>query len=265
MKLVIVKARIFWGYSIKQPAQTAAQDSTPLPPPTTVLGALASSYARYFKLPEIIKINDNIYSTAAKLLMDNIIKYCTSGLMEPAVKYSDISRNIMLTYQRHKQKDYHFAVQAMGKVYSPSNKGGILLAYIVNKEYDLISKISWGITTIGSKEGMVSVYDVITTDIKKVEIRKNQIIKTPFITPADIARCEKGCTEVSLCSLSPDSYLAESVCREEKYLIPVYPEIKDIYGGESMVLKVIDNVEAIETRLEGDNKTYILVPGGIVD
>ncbi|MEM1898807.1 MAG: type I-A CRISPR-associated protein Cas5a [Sulfolobales archaeon] len=264
MKLVVVKARIFWGYSIKQPTQTAAQDSIPLPPPTTVLGAIAAPYAKYFKLPETLKIGGNTYSTTAKLLIDDLIKYCSAGLLEStAVKYSDTSRSIMLIYQKHKERKYHFAAQAVGKVYTPSWKENLLLVYIVDDKYsELISKISWGIISLGSKEGIVSVCDVITSDVKKLEVR-NQLVKTPFITPSRIAFCEAGCAEIKLCRISPDSYLSGSVCVEEDYLVPIHPDVRDLYGG-LMRVRPNDKAAVVEVPLGDGVKTYILVPEGVI-
>ncbi|MCX8186883.1 MAG: type I-A CRISPR-associated protein Cas5a [Sulfolobales archaeon] len=263
MKLIIAKAKVFWGYSIKQPTQTAAQDPIPLPPPTTVLGALASPYAKYLKLPEVVKVNNRNYSTAVKLLLDDVVRYSTSGLMDStAVKYSDISKNIMLIYQRHKGKEYYFAVQAMGKVYTPTMRESLLLAFIVNKDTELMSKLCWGITAIGNKEGLISVYDVATYDLKLIE-NTNQLIETPFITPSRIARCEAGCVEIDLCTLSTDSYISGKVCTKEPYLIPVYREVKDLYGG-SMSVRADKGASIVEVPLE-TRKTYLLIPKEVVE
>lgn len=262
VRLVLVKAKVFWGYSIKYPSQSAAQDSSPLPPPTTVLGALATPYAKYVKLPETSRIGAKTYSTAVKLLVNGVVKYCTSGITDPlAAKYSDIARNIMLIYQRHKEREYHFAAQAMGKVYAPLPRDGLrsklLLAYVVSDKYvELITKLAWGITSVGSKEGLVSVDEVTAHDLKIVESRG--VVETPFITPTSIAECNAGCTEVELCSLNAESYSAGEVCKTDRFLIPTYPAVKNLFGGY-MKVNVGSNAAVAVLPLDY-GVTYIVMP-----
>jgi len=265
-KLVLVKIKVFWGYSIKYPAQSAAQDSIPLPPPTTVLGALASPYAKYAKLPETLRIDAKAYSTAVKLLADGVVKYCTSGITDPlATKHSDMSRNVMLIYQRHKEKDYHFAAQAMGKVYAPLPNRGLgsrlLLAYVVSDEcVELVTKLAWGITSVGGKEGIVSVDDVTVHELMVVN---KGVVETPFITPASIAECNVGCMEVELCLLSTDSYLAGEVCKTGRFLIPTYPGVKNLFGG---YMRVNVSANATVSKLPIDSGiTYIVMPKEALD
>jgi len=261
-KVVLVKAKTLWGFSIKYPTQTAAQDSIPLPPPTTVLGALAVQYAKYNKLPEISRVGTKLYSTAAKLLTDRIVRYCTSGIKYPSVaKYNDINRSIMLMYQRHKEFKYHFAAQAMGKTYTLIPTNYMLLAYIVEDNYvELITKIAWGISSVGSREGLVSVTDVTSYDLKNIT---KGVIDTHFITPSNIAECVKDCTEVELCVLTPESYLAGDICRSDKFLIPVHGGIRDVFGG-SMRVKVTNNAMVFEVPLDNDEYTHIILPKEVI-
>jgi len=261
LKLVVIKTKVFWGYSIKYPTQTAAQDSIPIPPPTTALGALAAAYAKYLKLPETLRAGGRIYSTAARLLLDGVVKYATSALITPvAVKHSDVTRNIMLIYQRHKESRYHFAAQAMSKVYAPSVDNQLVLAYVVrDSQAELISKIAWGITTIGCKEGLVSVGEVAIYDIPATIARAGTTVETHFITPSELASCERSCTEVELCELSPESYLAGRACSRKSYLVPLSPRVRDIFGG-SMQVKVKADALLLELPLTRSIKSAILLP-----
>lgn len=265
-KIVLAKAKVLWGYSIKYPTQSGAQDSSPLPPPTTVLGALAASYARYMKLPETRRVDDKIQSTSARLLSDGIVRYCTSGITRPlAAKHSDVSRNIILIYQKHKQRSFHFAAQAMGKVYAPlptSNPDDrLLLVYVVDDDHaELVSKLAWGITSIGNREGMVSVDDVLVHELETVD---EKVIETPFMTPSDMAKCVRGCMEVEWCSLSIGSYEAERVCEASRFLVPTYPGLKSIFGGD-MRVEVSSNAMVSKVMLNG-RTTYIAVPRKLLE
>lgn len=264
-KLVLVKAKVFWGYSIKCPAQSAAQESVPLPPPTTAIGALAASYARYMKLPEALRIKNNVFSTTVKLLADKIVRYGTSGLINLlATKYSDMNRNIMIIYQRRKEREFHFAAQAMGKIYVSGSNGymsdNLILAYVVDDAHvELITKIAWGITSIGSKEGLVSVDDVVVYDIATVD---EKVVETPFVTPASIARCSDRCVEVEMCTLSEESYLAGKMCKTSPFLVPVSREINSTFG-RFMRVEVGRNVAVSKITLE-NKPIYIVIPSEVV-
>lgn len=261
-KVILVKARTLWGFSIKYPTQTAMQDSIPLPPPTTVLGALAAQYARYNKLPETLKIGTKLYSSAVKLLLDKIIKYCTSGLKySSAIKYSDISRSIMLIYQRYKEPKFHFAAQSTSKVYTLMPESPLLLICVTEDPYaELIYKLAWGISSVGSKEGLVSVTDVALHDLKVVS---KKVVDTYFITPSNIAECVRNCIEVELCGLAPESYLADAVCKSTRFLIPVRGDIKNLFGG-SMRVNVTDNAVVTEIPLDDKEYTYIVLPKEVI-
>jgi len=261
-KIVLVKAKTLWGFSTRYPTQTAAQDSIPLPPPTTVLGALALQYARYSRLPETTTLGTKLYSSTVNLLTNKIIKYCTSGIKYPSVvKHSDVNRSIMLIYQKHKEFKYHFAAQAMSKAYTLIPENPILLAYIVEDSYvELISKLAWGISSVGSKEGLISVTDITIHDLKI--ITKN-IVDTPFITPSNIVECVKDCMEVELCVLTPESYLADSICKSGKFLIPVHGGIRDLFGG-TMRVRISDNAVAIEVPLDSNEYSYLVLPKEVV-
>jgi len=266
LKLVLAKTKVFWGYSIKYPTQTAAQDSIPIPPPTTALGALAAAYAKYLKLPETLIAGGRIYSTAAKLLLDGIVKYATSALITPvAVKHSDVTRNIMLIYQRHRESKYHFAAQAMSKVYATSIKNQLVLAYVVRDDQaELISKIAWGITAVGCKEGLVSVNEVAVYNIPASIVKAGTTAVTHFITPSELALCERSCTEVELCELTPQSYLAGRECSRKTYLVPLSPKARDVFGG-SMKIRVKTDTLLLELPLTCNVKTSVLLPKEVVD
>jgi len=265
LKLVTVKASIFWGYSVKYPTQTAAQDSIPIPPPTTVLGALASAYARYLKLPEVLKVGKGVYSTAVKLLLDGVVKYATSALVTSvAVKQGDVVRNIILIYQRHKESRYHFAVQAVSKVYAPSSRGQLVLAYVVgDSQAELVSKVAWGITAVGCKEGLISVSEVLVHDVPTNVVKAGTPVDTYFITPSNIARCVRSCMEVELCKLTTESYLSGGLCPKECYLVPLSPGVRDVFGG-LMRVETVREALVVDLPVADGLKTKVLIPAEVM-
>jgi len=72
MKMILgltVKAEYHWGYWIRTPFSSKLQATLPLPPPTTLLGALASYLARegLLKDPSGKKISGEILSLEIKM------------------------------------------------------------------------------------------------------------------------------------------------------------------------------------------------------
>ena len=263
----MVKANTFWGYSIKFPGQTASQETLPLPSPTSVLGALASSYARYFRKPETAILEKNKRaSTSAELLAKRIVLYATSGLMDPiGAKHSDITRNIILPYQRRKGTRYHFAAHSMSRIYAPSNRSDLVLVYVVNDQYaELIKRLSWGIVAIGSKESVVSVSNVSLID--PIELKKGsrgQTVDTYFMTPSTLARCVRSCLEIEACQLREESYYSGEECPKIRYLIPINASLREFYGG-SMRIELIEESLLIDLQIYNSRKTILIVPKEVI-
>ncbi len=180
MKTLLVKARPVWGFTVKYPSQSAAQETLPYPPPSTLIGALASGYARLLSLPE----KDGDKTSLTVRLLD-YVRYATICIRGYGVKQSDPHRNIVIGFQRKERRRnprYWYGLQAMGKVYFPDAEARIV--YIVEDEQvDTLAKAAWNILYLGSKEGLITVEEVKVIDIEVVD---DDYGETCYMTPKDL-------------------------------------------------------------------------------
>ncbi len=180
MKAIIVKTTPVWGFSIKYPGQSAAQDAFPYPPPSTLLGALASGYARLNGLPEKAGSKE---STTIRLL--DTVRYVTVCMRGFGVKQLDPQRNIVIGFQRkerRKNPKYWRGLQAMGKMYALNSE--LRVVYIVEDGYAIeLARAAWNITYIGGKESLVNVKDV---EIHDMEVLEEDYCETCYMVPAGI-------------------------------------------------------------------------------
>lgn len=189
--VVKVSLKLHWGFSIKKPTFSASEPCYKIPPPTTLIGALAKSLHYIEESSEILVLKNGYCSSTAALL-----DYCIWASLAikdeniiprfgPPVS-TDISRILLAPYVRaeHSGKPiYKFAVQPHGKVYAPGFS--LEIAYFSEKreKAEKIFKLSWLLTSLGSKESIVSVNDV---RILKVKIKDEMYSKTSFYFPAKL-------------------------------------------------------------------------------
>jgi CRISPR-associated protein Cas5a/b/c len=216
-RILLVEGRFLWGFSVKYPKQTAYQDSYLFPPPTTLIGALASPYLRPLRYGEVFFDGKEAYSSVAKLIKEGLVTYASSGLIGSyIVKHSDMLRNIAIPYMQSKYKGdykYHFAVQAMSRVFTYYGKA--ILIYKTNGSEDLL-RAAWGISSIGSKEGLFYVDNADYVDFSEIG---EEEIETPFTAPDEVAECYNNCTKIKVCEISEESYYNEE-CKYINYIIP---------------------------------------------
>lgn len=240
-KALLVKANTHWGFSIREPGFTAASPSLPLPPPTTIVGALAASYAKLKELPEVI----NGRSTAAILLQKGYVAYALAGFINgKTTLQQDLTRILIIMYQKRKTPNHWFAAHAIGKTYAI---GELLMMYIVRNDIaESLSKAAWGITRVGTRESLITVKEVKVLDIEKLD---KKIINTPFYVEESLVKPISWARPLEFWELNPDSFRVKSVPKRVVYYVPYSA---GIYGGfmrvrisnEASVIKV-DEFEAI--------------------
>ena len=182
VKVLHVKATAPWGWSIKAPGQSAAQTPIPVPPPSTLLGALAYPYFTFKGWPELIFENGAYYSPAYKLLEQ--VSYAAFGISTSvATVHQDLTKNVIAPYLRQPHRKISsnwFGAQAMGKTINPNGK--IEIAYVLRPGADEagLLKAAWSITRLGSKEGIIAVEDASVQEVVPAEMR---LAITAFYAP----------------------------------------------------------------------------------
>jgi len=167
-----------------------------MPPPTTLIGALAKglSYVEG-SISECVIKEERIFSYAVKAA--TFIASAHLGFTPKEhflCPWSDLTRVFAVPYlQTHHRRPEHsdrwFGVHATGKVFSPSIKA--FLAYLIDpRRAEEILGPEWrhtlelsaySMTSLGSKEGLISVEHVELERAAKVE----GIVETQFYAPLE--------------------------------------------------------------------------------
>ena len=265
MKVLIVDGEFHWGFSVRAPYTSAGSQSYPLPPPTTLVGALARAYAKLLSKGEVTIINQDLYSTTIELLDYVVwasIKLYRNNYMMP---YSDMIRLLRVQYVREPYRiepTKWFGVSAFGKVYGNTKFRivYILLEDLIEKlGRDIIVRMGLGIVSLGSKESIVSISNVKLVDPVKVKLSS---FETPYYVPRTVVDefDEVTAKVVSMPKYPPrKSYylLREYIGLEEiheDYLIPRGPA-NLIQGSNMKILKITNRAKVL--RVEND---FLLLP-----
>jgi len=226
---LIIKAEYHWGYWIRVPYSSKLQLSLPLPPPTTLLGALVSGLVRegLLKGPDGGKLFGEMLVTNIKAgrreridlrspasLLDDALITASAALSDERYAFitEDVNKYVTLLFQaktmekvgeesvpRRYLPKYRTGSICCGKIYYPS--GPIETAYL----FDLaklenvmdgdpahaLEMAAWNISRIGSKESIVTIKKVFCMKLSKSDISKG-VVKTKFYFPSSAGRVLGG-------------------------------------------------------------------------
>lgn len=258
MKVLKVHLKLHWGFSIRKPYFSASQPSFKVPPPSTLIGALARAFASYKRLPEVIakasKHGREYYSSCVELL--RFCKWVTVAVIdenmlpfEGPIETKDLMRALIAPYLRRSNiypgSRMLYAPQAHGKIYFPDLD--MVASYFVNDEIvkDL-ERIAWSIVAVGSKESVACTVNVKVLDLREI---KETLVKTRYYFEKDLIK-----------SIREGSYIEEymTIPTEEHYKlasIKVHSRVFVIPIGELLV--EVDNNKAF-VFCDNDGDVYIL-------
>lgn len=240
MWFALVRLEVVAGLSTSIPFATTSTPAYPLPPQTTLVGALAYPYLRK-RMPSEVR---NEESPAIEML-DKIV-YVSAG----ANGYSQsrvLERVFQLIYlrkQHWERKELSFTVGIRGLTTYLGNE--LLILYIA-KDRDVL-RYCHGITRIGSKESHVAVRHVVIGRVKD-HLVKMRSVETLFYTPKRLAYCANA-DEMYMPNLSPANFRKGTNPIVEAFYVPrgVGPMVCNPTEGK--VLKIED--------------LYVIIPPNVV-
>ena len=159
-----------WGFSVRPPTLSAGGPSLPLPPPSTLNGALAAGVARVLGWPEAyvagrgrqLQVYSSAYTLARHLL--------AAGAWTPSlpVIHRDVTRYSTIPYQTPgniKDPAQWYGVQNYGLTVAPAGELHAVLIYddavrMVGVDERILKVAAYSITRLGAKEALVSVEEV---------------------------------------------------------------------------------------------------------
>lgn len=222
---VLVRLQVFSDISVHLPYTSASSPVYPLPPPTTLLGALAYSYLKGANIAnEIIKDpdSDDVCSPAIKLVND--VPYASAG-SKGYIGYRFLERIYQAPYLR---KDYQ---QQERQWWGIAQRGGItfhddeLYIFYITRDVS-IAKYAWGIVRIGRKESHVSVIDVQIKRVSEVAVPDITDILTFMYAPSKLFHSCENAIEIELPVISRENFCRASKPSVEKFYIPLGDRMK---------------------------------------
>jgi CRISPR-associated protein Cas5a/b/c len=194
--LLVVEAEPAWGYSIRQPNYARRQPCYLLPPPSTLIGALAYPLALNNGEGEYyLHESKTIVSSPKKLIGPVLAASACYSPNSKAIMSEDINRYLILQFQRKPRRaepKYRFGVVPAGKVYAPSAE--MQLVYAIDGEKcsqtlgenwkDRLLSAAYSITRLGSREGILCVKKAELHEANEVN---DKTINTRFYFPQDTA------------------------------------------------------------------------------
>jgi len=218
---LIVKAEYHWGYWIRVPFSSKLQLSFPLPPPTTLLGALTSGLVKEGFLRDLRgrKLFGEMFTISVRVgrkeitdfrspasLLDDTLIAASAALSDGryAFMMEDVNKYVTLLFQekikgRRYLPKYRGGAIYCGKVYYPS--GPIDMAYL----FDLaklenvidgdpahaLEVAAWDISRIGSKESLATVKRVSCVELNESDVGRG-VVETMFYFPSRAGRVREG-------------------------------------------------------------------------
>jgi len=228
---VLVKLKAPYGISVYQPQASTTAPTYPLPPPTTLVGALAYPYLRKSTNSEVEVIGGKLCSPAGRLL--NKVLYASAGA-EGYFRSRDIERIFQVIYMRREHWDkteMFYTVGARGVTHYLDDD--LYVFYIVS-DSSLLDYI-YGIVRLGRKESIVVVEDVTIEELEDVvkAVDKGGFTTSFYFPIKIVAYCPEGVAHVmSMPKLSEVNFTSTKLPETEEYCIPykeIYSELKE--GG----------------------------------
>ena len=163
--------RMAWGASNRNPLVSAGGPSYMLPPPSTIIGAVARGIAKLKGWGELTRLDRGVYSTAFRLARH--VLAAGAGLLEGSLApVSLTNRYLAIPYQRpenRKNMALWFGAQAMG--YAFTSDARLCIAAVFGDEIASIVSLrelelsAASLLSLGSKESLVSVESYGAMDI----------------------------------------------------------------------------------------------------
>lgn len=266
---VLVEVEPAGLFRVIQPFFSKSSDSYFMPPPTTLVGALAYGYLRHKHiLSDVVYKNGYAYSPAV-LVLDKVLYACAGA--EPLYTYArqqervstiiyqkNVRRRIMtkismgIPLSKTEEKELETALQI---TFGIATRGGSLfnrlyLFYILaDKE---LAQGVYGIIRIGMKEGLVAINRVeLFEDIRTLVTDKRISINTMFYSPCNVVAGAQNHIRMSMPIIHEYNFRESENPILEDFYVPVP------YSVNQMIVDLRDNGVALYVK---DLDTHIILP-----
>ncbi|AHC52233.1 CRISPR-associated protein Cas5 [Sulfolobus acidocaldarius SUSAZ] len=252
---ILIVGKHHWGYSVRYPSASAGGESFPMPPVSTLIGALSRGYCNH----AVNERNESCTKEFVDQLAKKDLFWITYGTEEPLmIRYSDLMREERVPYRQEKNRKLEemqnwFGVSAFGKIYAPMTTFNVLL--LLRGKEELWRKLAWQVTSLGSKESLVSVLKVIEGEVE--EMSAPDEINTNFYFPSKCVNSDEGVEMpmTGIYKLSSKAPTSDEKPNVEKFVIPKHGPL---FGG----FMKVSNLYREECTVYKVNNSLVIVPKG---
>lgn len=232
---VLVKLKAPHGVSVYYPQASTTAPAYPLPPPTTLVGALAYPYLRKTMNIEVEVVGGKLYSPARRLLSK--VLYASAG----AEGYS-ISRDAERLFQAiYLRKGYWGRTEML---YTVGVRGvthylddDLYLLYVVSDR--LLADYAYGIVRLGRKESLVTVEEVYVERLEDVVKSVGRgSFTTFFYYPTRVAvHCpDDRAYAIHMPKLSEANFTSTRLPEAEEFCVPRGKVSSELREGGALIL-----------------------------
>jgi CRISPR-associated protein Cas5a/b/c len=213
---VLAKTSAFGSLATFVPYSTVSANTYPLPPPTTLVGALAYAYLR--SRNDFRELASDGSSLASELLKSRAVLYAVAGTDEPFTIIQTTERVYQHIYLRAEHR------KRMDMAYTVGVRSGTILKnfymFFIVSDSEL-AKYCYAITRVGRKESLVAVENVEVTPLSKA-VTEGRYCETYFYFPMSIAE-EYGPTDmwmqIDMPTLVQENFAKRGIVTE-RFVVP---------------------------------------------
>ncbi len=253
---ILAEVSTFGSIAVYTPYTSVSANTYLLPPPTTLVGALAYAYKR--ALNDLRELDVNGYSPAVELVQKKKVLYAAAGIVKPYT----VSKTIEKIYQHIYLRKQHWKIAEMAYTV------GVRSVVLVDKLYILfvtstkdLTKYCYGITRLGRKESLVAVERVIVAPVKE-SLRKREFCETSFYFPSNIARDyspKDAWIKSAIPTLHLDNFIKRTAVVEEAYIIP------SPYIDRKATVHINENGAILEINTNDGKRLEIPIPRTVIE
>jgi CRISPR-associated protein Cas5 subtype I-A len=266
--LTTIMAKTHWGYSIRTFPASATQKSIAVPPPTTIVGALACAYATTSKLNrEYSLVGKDFMAYPVEFLQEFDIKYATLHLHEQAGEQTlQTIRYFTMPVQAPKADIARFAeTLKVAEMFGPVQIGYVAaplttLTLTILSSKPLPKEAAWSISRLGSRDSLIAIEKTTQSEVELQKVNMGEkiyLVNTYY--PMDLAAPQPPATytiERMPIPLSREEWLQwfsfrpHSPSIERNVIIPLPRQYTPV--------KILKNCFKISIKADGDMLTLLI-------
>jgi CRISPR-associated protein Cas5a/b/c len=214
---VIAEVTPYNFLSVYTPYSSTSANAYFLPPPTTLVGALAYAYKK--SVGDLRELRDDGASPAVELVEQGLVRYAVAGVGEPFTIVNTIER----VYQHPYLRKQHWKREEMTYTVAVRQQVLVRKLYIlfIVASYSL-ARYSYAMTRIGRKESLVSVDRVFVAPVKELVDLSKKWCDTSFYFPLSIAKDydpKDVWVEVEMPTPAKENFI-KKVITTERFVVP---------------------------------------------